>query len=54
MVHRTNLVVEPFLDFFLVAKIESLCQALYAYFSHSSKKPLEFHKLVKMVEAKGL
>jgi hypothetical protein len=37
MAHWTNLAVQPLLDLSLVAKLESFCQALYAYFSHSSK-----------------
>jgi hypothetical protein len=54
MAHRTNLTIGPFSDLSLVAKIEFLCQAPYAYFSHSSKKSLEFQKFVKMVETVGL
>jgi hypothetical protein len=54
MAHCTNLVVQHLSDLPLVAKLESLCQALYAYFSHSSKRLLEFQKLVEMVETEGL
>jgi hypothetical protein len=54
MAHRTNLAVEPLSNLPLVAKLESLCQAMYAYFSHSPKKHLEFQKLVDVVETKGL
>jgi hypothetical protein len=54
MAHRTNLAVQPMSDLPLVAKLESLCQALYAYFNHSSKRSLEFRKLAEMVETEGL
>jgi hypothetical protein len=40
MAHRTNLIVEPLSN--LVEKLETLCQALYNYFTMSSKKHLEF------------
>jgi hypothetical protein len=34
----------------VVLKLESLCQNLYTYFTMSSKKHLEFQKLVNIVE----
>jgi hypothetical protein len=38
----------------MVAKLEELLQSLYFYFSSSSKWHLEFTKLAKIVETKGL
>jgi hypothetical protein len=54
MAHRTNLALEPLFNLSLVAKLESLCQAMYAYFSHSPKNHLEFQKLAGVVEIEGL
>ena len=54
MAHRTNLAVEPLSRLLLVSKLETLCQAMYNYFKHSSKKHLEFQKLADLVETKGL
>jgi hypothetical protein len=51
MAHCTNLAVEPLS---MVLKLEILCQALYSYFNMSSKKHLEFQKLVDIVETEGL
>ncbi len=34
----------------MVAKLEDLLQSLYFYFSNSSKRHLEFAKLIEMVE----
>jgi hypothetical protein len=52
--YRTNLAVEPLSNLPIVAKCESLCQSMYAYFSLSPKKHLEFQKLVDVVETEGL
>jgi hypothetical protein len=52
--HRTNLVVEPLSNLPIVGKCESLCQSMYAYFSLSSKKYLEFQKLANVMETEGL
>jgi hypothetical protein len=54
MAHRTNLAVEPLSNLPVVSKLESLCQALYTYFTMSSKKHLEFHSLADIVETEGL
>jgi hypothetical protein len=54
MAHRTNLAVEPYSNLSLVSKLETLCQAMYTYFSHSPKKHLEFQKLADVVEIEGL
>jgi len=53
MAHRTNLAVEPLSNLPLVAKVEELCQSMYAYFSHSPKRHLEFQKLADLVETEG-
>jgi hypothetical protein len=45
MVHHTNLAVEPLSNLPVVSKLETLCQALYTYFSMSAKKRLEFQRL---------
>jgi hypothetical protein len=52
--HRTNLVVEPLSNLPIVEKCEPLCRSMYAYFSLSPKKHLEFQKLADVVEIKGL
>ena len=49
-----NLAVEPLSNPPIVGKCESLCQSMYAYFSQSPKKHLEFQKLVDVMETKGL
>jgi hypothetical protein len=54
MAHRTNLVVEPLSNLPMVEKLETLCQALYNYFTMNSKKHLEFQKLAYIMETKGL
>jgi hypothetical protein len=54
MAHRTNLAVEPLSNLPVVSKLESLCQALYTYFTMSSKKHLEFQRLADIVETEGL
>jgi hypothetical protein len=38
MTHCTNLAVEPLSNLHVVAKLETICQTLYIYFSMSSKK----------------
>jgi hypothetical protein len=53
MAHRTNLAVEPLSNLPMVEKLETLCQALYNYFTMSSKKHLEFQKLADIVETEG-
>jgi hypothetical protein len=50
MAHHTNLAVKPLSNLPVVLKLESLCQNLYTYFTMSSKKHLEFQKLVNIVE----
>jgi hypothetical protein len=52
--HRTNLAVEPLSNLPIVKKLEDLCQVTYSYFSHSSKRHLEFQKLADVVETEGL
>ena len=52
MAHQTNLVVETLSN--LVEKLETLSQALYNYFTMSSKKHLEFQKLANIGEIEGL
>ena len=54
MVHRTNLAVEPLSNLPIVGKIESLCQAMFSYFSQSPKHHLQFQKLAELVETDGL
>jgi hypothetical protein len=54
MAHCTNLAVEHLSNLPIVSKLETLCQALYNYFSMSSKKHLEFQKLANIVETEGL
>jgi hypothetical protein len=50
MAHWTNLVVQVVSNLSMVAKLEDLLQSLYFYFSNSSKRHLEFAKLIEMVE----
>ena len=50
MAHRTNLAVQPLSDLPVVAKLENFCQAMYAFFSVSSKRHLEFQELADIVE----
>ena len=54
MAHCTNLAMEPLSNLHVVSKLESLCQNLYTYFTMSSKKHLEFHKIADIVEIEGL
>ena len=54
MAHRTNLTVEPLSNLHVVSKLETLCQALYTYFSMSTKKHMEFQRLADIVETEGL
>jgi hypothetical protein len=54
MAHCTNLAVEPLSNLPVVSKLETLCQALYMYFSMSVKKHLEFQGLADIVETEGL
>ncbi len=54
MAHRMNLVMQSLYTMPMVSKLESLLQALYMYFSTSQKHHLEFTKLAKIVETKGL
>jgi hypothetical protein len=46
--------VEPLSNLLVVSKLETLCQALYMYFSMSARKHLQFLKLVDIVETEGL
>jgi hypothetical protein len=48
------LAVEPLSRLPSVSKLENLYQTMYNYFKHSSKKHLEFQKLVDLVETKSL
>jgi hypothetical protein len=43
--HRTNLVMFMLSKLSLVAQLEALFQAMYAFFFHSPKRYLEFQKL---------
>ncbi len=52
--HRTNLVILVLNKLSLVMHIEGMLQSLYAFFSHNSKKVLEFVNLAKTLETKGL
>ena len=54
MAHWMNLVVQPLSNLPIVAKLESLCQAMYSYFSVSSKRHLEFQKLTNIVAVRML
>ena len=53
MAHPTNLAVEPLSNLPIADKLETLCQVLYAYFSASSKKHLEFQNFADIVETEG-
>ena len=52
--HKTNLAMHVVFKTTIVSKGESLLSALHVYFSKSSKKSLEFSKLTKIIETKGL
>ncbi len=54
MAHETNLVMQSLSSMPMVSKLENLFQSLYGYFSSSLKHHLEFTKLAKIVEIKGL
>jgi hypothetical protein len=54
MAHRMNLVMQSLYTMPMVSKLESLFQILYWYFSTSQRHHLEFTKLAKIVETKGL
>ena len=54
MAHRINLAVQPLSNLPIVAKLENLCQAMYSYFSISSKRHLRFQKLADIVKTEGL
>jgi hypothetical protein len=54
MAHRTNLEVQIFLLLQMVIKLEGLFYTLYNYFSNNLKRHLEFTKLAKLMETKGL
>ena len=54
MAHHPNLAVEPLSNLPIVSKLEALCKAMYAYFSHSPKRHLEFQKFTDIVEIEGL
>ena len=42
MAHRNNHAVEPLSNLPIVAKLETLCQAMFSYFSQSPKRHLQF------------
>jgi len=52
--HRTNLAILVLNKLSLVMHIEGMLQSLYAFFSHSPKKVLEFVNLTKTLKTKGL
>ncbi len=54
MAHKTNLDVQALLNLPMVVKLEELLQSLSSYFSNSPQWHLEFTKLVKIVETRGL
>jgi len=54
MAYRTNLVVQVLSNLPVVVKLENLLRSLYSYFSNSCERHLEFTKLVKIVETRGL
>jgi hypothetical protein len=54
MVHCTNLAVKPLSNLSMVQKIEKLLQSFYSYFNTSPKRYNKFHKLVEIVETRGL
>jgi hypothetical protein len=54
MAHGTNFEVQNLSSMPMVSKFEDLLQSLYGYFSSSPKCHLEFIKLDKIVETKGL
>jgi hypothetical protein len=53
MTHQTNFVVQAFFKLNMVCRLENLIQALYAHFSNSPKRHLEFSKLVKITITYG-
>ncbi len=52
--HKTNLVVHILSHLQIVSRLEGLLQTLYIYFSTSLEMHLEFTKLVKLMETKGV
>jgi hypothetical protein len=50
MAHCTNLTMQTLLRLPLVIHLENLLQTLHTYFPHSSKRHLEFTKLVKRMQ----
>jgi len=53
MAHFTNLVIAHLNKLPVVCEIESLLSSLHKYFSHSSKKHVEFVKLAVLMQTKG-
>ncbi len=51
--HKKNLDVLMFSKLNLVIQLGALFQAMYAFFSHSPKKYLEFQKLCEAFTKKG-
>jgi hypothetical protein len=54
MVHITNLAIQTVSHLDMVSIIDYLLQTLYNYFSKNLKRHLEFTKLVKFMETKGV
>jgi hypothetical protein len=52
--HWNNLAILVLSKLSLVMHIEGMLQSLYAFFSHSPKKVLEFVNITKTLETKGL
>ncbi len=52
-IHKTNLVVITLLDVPFIHWLELLLQSLYIFFANSSKKFVEFQKLVDLFQTKG-
>ncbi len=50
VVYQINLAMQTLSKLNMVCRLENLFQTLYAYFSESPKKHLEFNKLVEIME----
>jgi hypothetical protein len=46
MAHQCNLVMQTLFDLLTIVRFENLIYSLYSYFAKSSKKHMEFTKLI--------
>lgn len=54
MAHKTNMVVQVLSKLNMVFLLKNLFQTLHPYFSKSLKRHLQFQKLTKILETRGI